>query len=834
MRNAFKFLIIACICLFASSSFADGIWVKQYEAPAGQLLNDIYFLSSTEGYACGNGGTILKTTDRGNSWTTVNSGTDESLVGIYADSGKIVVAISAFFGNIIKSTNGGSSWSYKDPIRIEFLTDLWFVNQNYGFAVGKIGGTDNLFWTADAGETWSSVTRSWDLTAVHGIATNDAWTIENRAGVIGFLGTWNGSGWSFIQPTVNLAARGIHQMTTSSGWAVGDFSTTNARLMEGIGGAPPTITSINIGSSSVDLKDVWFVTTSEGWVVGHSGKIYHTTNGGRTAGDWSEQASATTASLEAIHFIDANNGWIAGGSSSLILKYVVSPEVSTISPSSLALGLASQNVTITGSNLQGTSGTDVPVVSFGSGVTVNSVTVNSTTEIVANISIATTTTTGARSITVTNPDTGVGTKASVLTLVPAVNSADPSTLAQGATRTIEVSGYGFQNGATIEVSGAGITINSYSYAQIPTKLLVNISISASAASAARNITVYNPDGTSNTGNSLLSIQSGSVTNPTVLSASPAFAPQGWTGQITVTGQDFQSSATITFSNNNVIDATTGATQIPTTFVSSTSLTINVSVESSAAIGSSNIVVNNPDGGTGTGFSLFNVTSSNPADNPSVEAISNSRTSSNEVIQGETTILVISGANFTSEAEVSFSSKTRDLNILQVSSGITVTSLNSVSTDETKLYITVSVASNAETGYRNITVTNKPGGVILGSGTLADGIRVVSSTPSSIAPPPAIAAPHYPAGEQTWNPEQDGNLAITVDANEGSSNATACLAGPLGPVQIRKVSINPGINTLTLSVKSDGNESLANGVYRYFVIDNGTGRRIANGKFVVYR
>jgi photosystem II stability/assembly factor-like uncharacterized protein len=52
-----------------------------------------------------------------------------------------------------------------------------------------------------------------------------------------------------------------------------------------------------------------FVDPRRGWVVGWSGRILHTQDGGAT---WTEQASTTRWPLAAVDFIDKNVGWAAG------------------------------------------------------------------------------------------------------------------------------------------------------------------------------------------------------------------------------------------------------------------------------------------------------------------------------------------------------------------------------------------------------------------------------------------------------------------------------------------------------------------------------------------
>jgi len=80
------------------------------------------------------------------------------------------------------------------------------------------------------------------------------------------------------------------------------------------------------------------------------------------------------------------------------------PSVSSVNPNSGAQGQNLPSVAITGSNFQ--SGA---ACSFGAGITVNSCTFNSATQLTASITISSAAAVGSRNVTVTNPDNQTGT-----------------------------------------------------------------------------------------------------------------------------------------------------------------------------------------------------------------------------------------------------------------------------------------------------------------------------------------------------------------------------------------------------------------------------------------
>lgn len=63
------------------------------------------------------------------------------------------------------------------------------------------------------------------------------------------------------------------------------------------------------------LSGSYFLNSDVGWVVGESGTILKTTNGGI---DWTSQSSGTTAHLSKVHFVNETTGWICGSPGTIL------------------------------------------------------------------------------------------------------------------------------------------------------------------------------------------------------------------------------------------------------------------------------------------------------------------------------------------------------------------------------------------------------------------------------------------------------------------------------------------------------------------------------------
>src|SRR5260370_8983140 len=87
------------------------------------------------------------------------------------------------------------------------------------------------------------------------------------------------------------------------------------------------------------------------------------------------------------------------------------PSVGSVNPNSGTQGQSLPSAIITGSNFQ--SGA---TCNFGAGITVNSCTFNSATQLTATITVSSTATVGTRNVTATNPASQTGTLTNGFTL----------------------------------------------------------------------------------------------------------------------------------------------------------------------------------------------------------------------------------------------------------------------------------------------------------------------------------------------------------------------------------------------------------------------------------
>ena len=178
---------------------------------------------------------------------------------------------------------------------------------------------------------------------------------------------------------------------------------------------------------------------------------------------------------------------------------------------------------------------------FGAGITVNTLTVNSSTQATANITIDPAAATGARNITMatvlspTNTETAQGVGVfSVVAGVPQITAVAPNTGAQGSTQTLTISGLytHFQTGVSqVAFSGAGVSVGAVTV-NGPTQIQVPVTVTNGAAAGARTITVTT-GAESVSLNNAFTVQAG---QPTITSLSTNVGVPNSTVNLTIYGQ----------------------------------------------------------------------------------------------------------------------------------------------------------------------------------------------------------------------------------------------------------------------------------------------------------
>ncbi len=293
--------------------------------------------------------------------------------------------------------------------------------------------------------------------------------------------------------------------------------------------------------------------------------------------------------------VDVTNAAPGGGTATKPNAFTVNnplPVLSAITPTN-AQQLQTLNIVLDGRGfIDGVSS-----VSMGNGVTVNSQTVVSDSQITANITVTVSAATGARDVSVTNLPPGGGT--SVLTNgfvignnpSPRIANVTPDGGRRLERLDVIIRGSNYVSGVTSVDFGQNITVNTPITVDSTTRLTANVTILAAATPGVRTIYVRNapPGGGVD---SLTDVFWVVNPVPTLTSLSPATVNRSSTINLVVRGTNFLSNAT-------TMNFGTGIFVNSTSVDSATRMTVNITISDTATIGIRNAYASNPTPAGGT-------------------------------------------------------------------------------------------------------------------------------------------------------------------------------------------------------------------------------------------
>lgn len=253
------------------------------------------------------------------------------------------------------------------------------------------------------------------------------------------------------------------------------------------------------GSRDVVIKGTGFSTspvpTTEPTVTVSGGNVTATVKS-KTATELTVTVTATSAAALGPRDVTVTQGVQQGDSATCTgcLTITAPPTVTAAAPSSRGQGALSQTVTLTGTGFaEGLTGDNVTF--SGEGITVTVVNRVSATQLDLTVDVQEGAATGARDITVKNPDAGSGKCTGCFTVnpKPTLTSVEPAEIARGGRTALTVRGSGFAESAAILIGGDGVTIASVEEIDSGT-LLVTVDAAVKTSTDPRSITIVNPDG----------------------------------------------------------------------------------------------------------------------------------------------------------------------------------------------------------------------------------------------------------------------------------------------------------------------------------------------------
>lgn len=422
------------------------------------------------------------------------------------------------------------------------------------------------------------------------------------------------------------------------------------------------------------------------------------------------------------------------------ILYSLTPGGGTQGQQNLAIAIVGQNTNF----VQGTT-----QATFGAGVTVTAVTVSSPTTATAVVNIISTAAVGTRTVSVTtNAETAIFTNGfTVVAATPTLTQLNPGGGQPGQQNlSVAITGFGtnFMQGTTQAGFGAGITVVSVTVASATIATAV-INIGSTAAIGPRTVTMT-------TGSEVAAFPNGfavSAGTPVLTEISPGGGTQGQQN-LAVTVKGFNTR--FVQGTTQVAFGGTGVTVNSVTVTNATSVTANISIAATAALGDRGITIT-----TGPEVASYANAFTIQQGIPAVITVT-----PNSGSQGQQNLNVVITGLFTNFVQ----------GTSQVSFAGTAVTVNSVTViSATSLTANISIATNAAAAPRSVTVTT--GGQVA---TLANAFVVntgVNQPPViTIAPTWSITLPNRLALDYTVTDDRlpsGGALTVSWEKISGPGN-----------------------------------------------------------------
>ena len=318
-----KKLILLSALIFTVCT-ASAQWESQYPLPTGNTLEDVCFIDDLNGWAVGENGTIIHTSDGGESWDFQNSGTElrlRSVVFTDLQTGWVVGGEIYNPGDyiILHTTDGGINWIEQDSDSTTCLRDVFFFDSENGWAVGD---HNYILHTNDGGYNWTLQQSGSGYPYCHEVFFTDlmnGW-VASSSGL--FKTTDGGLNWDVhIQDNF----QSIFFIDQNEGWAsTFGFLYKSGTILHTTDAFNTWDTIIQCGSSeysSCGFNSIYFKDTDNGWMLsyncysggwgpgGCSNSLRKTTDGGIS---WEYIDLLTSLGLNSLYFTQEGKGCIVG------------------------------------------------------------------------------------------------------------------------------------------------------------------------------------------------------------------------------------------------------------------------------------------------------------------------------------------------------------------------------------------------------------------------------------------------------------------------------------------------------------------------------------------
>ena len=311
------FLLLIAIAL--SISINAQTWQK-IEVSTSETFNDVFFIGNT-GWAVTNDGYVFKTTDKGDTWTSIREDNNfDAIESVWFTSEAIGYIATDHYnygttythdGKLLKTTDGGVNWSVIYQYDGTIFHNVAFSDDNNGWATC---GT-KVFKTINAGDNWveymTSSTFQFETISIIDQSNIYLSTGSSTSQSPLFNTDNGGDSWNDTGIDVTDDFYGLFFANSTLAWG----SSWHGKIYKTTNGSNWELTEIGSTDKFVDID---FTNNLKGIAVGViNGEIWRTENGGTT---WEQDVVDDNEGLKRLEYLDEYTA-IAVGSDGAIFKF---------------------------------------------------------------------------------------------------------------------------------------------------------------------------------------------------------------------------------------------------------------------------------------------------------------------------------------------------------------------------------------------------------------------------------------------------------------------------------------------------------------------------------
>jgi photosystem II stability/assembly factor-like uncharacterized protein len=335
-----KKVIYLFILISIISHQADAQWIAQ-NSGTNQNLYDIELLNDQTGWAVGDAGIVIKTTNGGISWINIPNPSIQYgglMWSIHPVDSEYVYA-TAGYDFIMRSTNGGDHWDILNGVNgsISGYNGLYFLNRDTGWFLGSgnykilrtydggntldsfyapwftnydiyfkdinngiFCGDGRVFKSTNRGESWFDtnvpVGGSFYMFRKLAVSNDNVWVVGSSSPV--FRSTNFCETWEILTPFQQIGGYTIHFVNDNTGYIGRSLN----NLIKTTNGGFNWYQQLTDPTSSAFISSIAFSNDTIGWYSCAVGKIYKTTTGGQ----WITNISSTDGELANSFILDQN------------------------------------------------------------------------------------------------------------------------------------------------------------------------------------------------------------------------------------------------------------------------------------------------------------------------------------------------------------------------------------------------------------------------------------------------------------------------------------------------------------------------------------------------